>query len=205
MIASSSSSPPIRIDVDVTMPPSEMTATSVVPPPMSTIMLPVGLVDREPGADRGCHRLLDDVRAAAARGDRGLLDRALLDAGDARRDADDHARLREEPALVHPLDEVAEHLLGDVEVGDHAVLQGANRLDVARRAADHALGLGADREDRAGERVDRDDGGLVQDDAASADVDERVRGPEVDGHVATQEPEHPFRPPWGRDVGEEGR
>jgi hypothetical protein len=42
MIASSSSSPPMRIDVLVTMPPSEITATSVVPPPMSTTMFPVG-------------------------------------------------------------------------------------------------------------------------------------------------------------------
>ena len=42
MMASSSSSPPMRIDWLVTMPPSEMTATSVVPPPMSTTMLPVG-------------------------------------------------------------------------------------------------------------------------------------------------------------------
>ena len=41
-MASSSSSPPMRIDWLVTMPPSEMTATSVVPPPMSTTMLPVG-------------------------------------------------------------------------------------------------------------------------------------------------------------------
>ena len=42
MIASSSSSPPMRSEVDVTMPPSEITATSVVPPPMSTTMLPLG-------------------------------------------------------------------------------------------------------------------------------------------------------------------
>ena len=42
MIASSSSSPPTRIDWATTMPPSEMTATSVVPPPMSTTMFPVG-------------------------------------------------------------------------------------------------------------------------------------------------------------------
>ena len=41
-IDSSSSSPATRTDWLVTMPPSEMTATSVVPPPMSTIMLPVG-------------------------------------------------------------------------------------------------------------------------------------------------------------------
>ena len=42
MIASSSSSPPTRTDWLDTIPPSEMTATSEVPPPMSTIMLPVG-------------------------------------------------------------------------------------------------------------------------------------------------------------------
>ena len=41
MIAWSSSSPAVRIDRLVTMPPREMTATSVVPPPMSTTMLPV--------------------------------------------------------------------------------------------------------------------------------------------------------------------
>ena len=35
-IASSISSPPIRIDRDETMPPRLITATSVVPPPMST-------------------------------------------------------------------------------------------------------------------------------------------------------------------------
>jgi hypothetical protein len=42
MIALSSSSPPTRTDRLVTIPPMEMTATSEVPPPMSTIMLPVG-------------------------------------------------------------------------------------------------------------------------------------------------------------------
>ena len=42
MIASSSSSPPTRIDWETTIPPSEMTATSLVPPPMSTTIDPVG-------------------------------------------------------------------------------------------------------------------------------------------------------------------
>ena len=41
MIDWSRSSPAVRIDRLVTMPPSEMTATSVVPPPTSTTMLPV--------------------------------------------------------------------------------------------------------------------------------------------------------------------
>ena len=42
MIASSNPSPPIRTDWQLTIPPNEITATSVVPPPMSTTMLPVG-------------------------------------------------------------------------------------------------------------------------------------------------------------------
>ena len=134
MIASSISSPPTRSDCETTIPPSEITATSVVPPPMSTIMFPVGSADGQPGADRGRHRLLDQVRLARAGRERRLLDRALLDAGHARGDADDDARVRE-AVLVHLLDEVAEHLLGDVEVGDHAVLERPDRADRARACA----------------------------------------------------------------------
>ena len=48
MIASSISSPPTRRLCETTMPPSEMTATSVVPPPMSTIMFPVGSATGSP-------------------------------------------------------------------------------------------------------------------------------------------------------------
>ncbi len=48
MIASSISSPPTRRLWLTTMPPSEMTATSVVPPPMSTIMFPVGSATGSP-------------------------------------------------------------------------------------------------------------------------------------------------------------
>jgi hypothetical protein len=47
-IASSILSPPTRTDLEKTMPFSEITATSVVPPPMSTIMLPVGSVIGRP-------------------------------------------------------------------------------------------------------------------------------------------------------------
>ena len=90
-----------------------------------------GLAHRQAGADRGRHRLLDQVGLAGARRQAGLLDGALLDPGHARGHADHHARVR--PAvLVHLLDEVAEHLLGHVEVGDHAVLERADRLDRAR-------------------------------------------------------------------------
>ena len=42
MIASSISSPAVRMLWLMTMPPRQITATSVVPPPISTIMLPIG-------------------------------------------------------------------------------------------------------------------------------------------------------------------
>ena len=40
MMALSIASPPIRTERDVTIPPKEITATSVVPPPISTIKDP---------------------------------------------------------------------------------------------------------------------------------------------------------------------
>ena len=144
------------------------------------------LADRQAGADRGRHRLLDQVGLTGAGGQAGLLDGALLDPGHAGGNADDDARMGE-AVLVDLLDEVAEHLLGHVEVGDHAVLERPDRLDRARGAAEHPLRLHADRVDLAGARVDRDDARLGEHDAAAADVDERVGGAEVDGHVAAAE------------------
>ena len=47
-IAVSRSSPAVRIDRLVTTPPSEITATSVVPPPTSTTMLPAALCTGRP-------------------------------------------------------------------------------------------------------------------------------------------------------------
>jgi hypothetical protein len=104
-----------------------------------------------------------------------------------------------EPVLVHLLDEVAQHLLGHVEVGDHAVLERPDRLDRPRRPPEHPLRLDADRVHLARALVDRDDRGLGEDDAAAAHVDERVGGAEVHRHVAAAEAgqsrEEPHRPP----------
>ena len=47
-MSTSISSPPTRMLRLTTMPPRLMTATSVVPPPMSTIMLPVGSLTGRP-------------------------------------------------------------------------------------------------------------------------------------------------------------
>jgi hypothetical protein len=89
---------------------------------------------------------------------------------------------------VHLLDEVAQHLLRHVEVGDNAVLEWTDRLDRAGGAPEHALGLDPHRMHLAGTRVDRDHGGLGEHYAAAAYVDERVGGPQIDGHVSAAHP-----------------
>src|SRR5207253_2819801 len=99
---------------------------------------------------------------------------------------DDPGAADQVPAAVHLADEVPQHPLGGVEIGDDAVLERANRYDVGRGTPDHALGLDADREDLRGPGVDRHHGRLVQHDAATAHVDERVGGAEIDGHVPAE-------------------
>jgi hypothetical protein len=89
---------------------------------------------------------------------------------------------------VHALDEVPQHLLAYVEVGDHAVLQRTDGEDVLGRAPDHLLRLDTDRERAAIADIDRDHRRLVEHDPTTAYVDERVGGSEVDRHVATEQP-----------------
>src|SRR6266540_739255 len=94
------SSPPIRIDREITIPPSDVTATSVVPPPMSTIIDPEGSFTGRPApiaaaigsstsrahlADEVVEHLLGDVEVA----DDTVLERT--DRDDARRRPPDHS------------------------------------------------------------------------------------------------------------------
>jgi len=57
---------------------------------------------------------------------------------------------------------------------------------VTGRAAEHHLGLGANGVDRlaAADGAQRHDGGLVEHDAPTLQVDEGVGGAEIDGNVA---------------------
>ena len=144
------------------------------------------LLDRQSGPDGRRDRLLDQVHAPRAGGQRGLLDGPLLDLGDARGRAHDQPGVRGAP-IEHLADEVAQHLLGDLEVGDHAVAQRAGGRDRRRGAPDHPLRLGAHRVHLAGRQVRGDHRRLGDDDPPPADVDERVGGAQVDRHVVHAE------------------
>ena len=131
-----------------------------------------GLGHRHPRADRGRHRLLDQIHLARARIRRRVADRTPLHLGRSARHADHDLGVATELAAVHLLDEVVDHLLGDIDVGDHAVAQWPDRLDIARRAAHHHFRVIADRAHDllAAHRLNRNHARLVQHDAATANI-----------------------------------
>ena len=102
---------------------------------------------------------------------------------------------------MHHADELLEHLLGHGEIGNHAILHGADGLDVAGHLAQHGLGLAAHGLDgllavRAALVADGHDRGLVEHDALLAHVDQRVGRAQVYGQVGGEIPtncsEHQF-------------
>src|SRR5690606_32450264 len=83
--------------------------------------------------------------------------------------------------------EVAQHLLGDIEVGNHAVLEGTDRLDPFGRTPQHPLCLESDALDASGRLLDRDDRGFVEDDSFTLHIDQRIGGAEIDGDLVCRE------------------
>lgn len=89
-------------------------------------------LDVEARTQRRGHRFVDHVDFAAS----GVLGRVAhgtyLDVGRSRRDADHHPQRGGEKAArgLDFLDHAAQHQLRGIEIGDHAVLQRPDRLDV---------------------------------------------------------------------------
>ena len=79
---------------------------------------------------------------------------------------------------------MAEHLLGDLEVGDHAVPERADRPDRGRGPADHPPRLGADGVHLARLLREGDNRRLEQDNPLAADEHQGVRRAEVDRQIA---------------------
>ncbi len=76
------SSPPIRIERLTTMPPREMTATSVVPPPMSTMSDPDGSLTGRPAPMAAAIGSSIESSPPGMGVEGRVTDRSLLDLGD---------------------------------------------------------------------------------------------------------------------------
>ena len=146
------------------MPPSEISAVSVVPPPTSTTMLPTGSWIGSPapiaaaiGCSMSCASAAPARRAASVTARRSTS--VIADGTQIT------TRGRLNRLTPDPLQQQADHPLRDLEVGDRPLAQGTHGDDVARRAADHLPRLVAHRQHVLRAAVERDDRGLVQDDA----------------------------------------
>ena len=115
-----------------------------------------------------------------------VFDGALFNLGDAARDRDDDPRFDAVTAVVHLADEIAQHRLGHFEIGDDAVLHGANGLDVTWCATQHPFRLFTYRQDMARPRLDRHHAGLSQNNAAITHVHQRVRGSQIDTNIGRE-------------------
>src|SRR6202035_2772973 len=119
------------------MPPSDSTATSVVPPPMSTTIEPVGSVTGRPAPIAAA--IGSSIRktrlAPALSADSRIARRST--AVEPEGTHTDDLRGGEAASVVHLADEMLDHFLRHLEIGDDAVAQRPDRVNVAGGAADH--------------------------------------------------------------------
>ena len=91
------------------------------------------------------------------------------------------------------MDEVAQHRLGDFEVGDDTVFERADGDDAPRRAAEHPFGFSANGKHFLAAApvtlLHRDYGGFVANDPLVFYVDQSVGCPEINGQVVGENAE----------------
>ncbi len=131
--------PPHRTERLVTIPPSEITATSLVTAPMSTTMLPVGSSTGKAGPNRSCHRLLHQIRLSRACLQNSLLDSALFHLCNTGRNTYNHARLHNRTDELTALIKAAQHRLRNIKISDNSILHRTDCDNVARRPANHVF------------------------------------------------------------------
>ncbi len=163
-MALSMSKLPTRIACNATMPPSEITAVSVVPPPTSTTMLPSGSwIGRlaPMAAAIGCS--IKYAPAAPAR--RAASSTARFSTSVMADGTQINTRGRLNRVTPVRCEQQADHPLRDLEVGDRALAQWPHRDDVAGRPPDHLPGLVTHGQDVLAPTVEGDNGWFVEDDA----------------------------------------
>jgi hypothetical protein len=96
---------------------------------------------------------------------------------------------------VHFLDKMLDHLLGHIDVRDHAIAQRPNGFDAVRRFAHHHLRVIADGFDffYTVDGFNRDNRWFVENDSLAACINHRIRSAEVDRQILRTELEQIFK------------
>src|SRR5450759_1405391 len=177
-MASVISSPAIRNDRDVTIPFIEMTATSAVPPPTSTIMTPrasaTGRSAPMAAAMGSWISFASRAPALRAASMTAFISTWVMPDG-----IPTSTRGGEETCSRGLSDEVFKKLLGHREVCYDAVPQGTCHGNRLGRASCHLLGVISDSKHSAGLGIGRHDGRLADDDTLVLDVYNCVRSTKV--------------------------
>ena len=84
------------------------------------------------------------------------------------------------------LDELAQHPLGNLKIGNHPVFHRTDRTDVTVSPAQHFLGLLADGDNSLGISVKRHDGGFVQNYPLPLHMNEGIGCAKIDGEVCRE-------------------
>lgn len=169
------------------MPPSEMQASFCRTAAYVDHHIALRRLYVQTGAQRRSHRFVDHIDLASPGMFGGIPHGTDLDIGRAGRNADHHAdRGGEEIARrLDFLDHAAQHQLRSVEIGDHAVLQRTDRLDVRIGLLVHLAGLRTDSHQLTRVYVQRHDGRLVYHDLPVVN-DQSIGRTQVDSQLLRQ-------------------
>ena len=157
---------------------------------MSQTMLAIGSAMGRPDADGRGLGLGHDQHLAGSGAVDAVEDGPLLHRRDAAGHAHQHPRPQPPAGPLRLAEEIAEHRLAQLEIGDHAVAQRPDDRDRVGRAAFHLLGQVSDRaaagEDAARALLHGHDRGLVEHQPFADHADQRVGRPQIDGQIATE-------------------
>ena len=157
-------------------------------------------MDRQTRSDCGRHWLIDKSNVARASSACRVSNGAPFDWGNHRWHAHRDPRFAES-TYANLLQDQSNHSLSGVEISNSSLAKGTNGNDVRRGPSYHLPCFTADGEDVTGSLVHRDNRRLVEHDAASTFVHQRVSGAQVDRKVTCQGkssryPVTPPRPPY---------
>ena len=146
----------------------------------------VRLSNIETGTDGGSYRLFNEIDAACTSLNTGIHHGALFHLSDTGGNADDDTGFEQREASGDLVEELLEHTLGHIVIGNDALAQGTNGHDVAGGTAQHSLCLGAHFQQTAGILINCHHGGLVENNALTLHIHQNGSGTQIDTDIFGQ-------------------